>query len=170
MAQPPMSETLPRRGLAWKVVGIALGCLGLGVLLVGILAFLNWESLTNFGRRTASSLQQLSAVQAAVAGSYATSQVKVMNMVHSSRQGPYLSIEVVNSPRLRDLTADLARAEALNVATLARDTLGPAKPYDSYEVIFTKAVGAGLSFSTRQRFSFASSDLPAPPIAVPPPP
>jgi hypothetical protein len=161
-----MPETTPGRGFASRAVGIALGCFGLGVLLTVILVFVNWESLTNLGRQAATSLQQLSTVQTAVARSYATPQVRVLHMMGSSRPGPYLLIEVVNSPRLRDLTDDLARAEALRVATLARDTLGSAKAYGSYEVIFTKT--AGLFVSTHQIFSFASSDLPAPSTATPP--
>jgi hypothetical protein len=150
-----------------KAVGVILGCAALGLLLAATFVAFHWQSITDLAQRSAKGLARLSAVQAAVAGAYATPEVVVRHNVSVGQADPVLSIQIVNSPLVPDPSSELAKLEAVKVAGLARDVLPPDKAYASYLVIFTKQVGAGLTFSTGRSFPVAAADLPPPAVERP---
>jgi len=149
------------RGAVRRPLVIALGCAGLLVVAAAGLVVLYWGPVSRFASDATTMWKDLTSVRAAVAAACGTQDVHVKHRVSNGVPSPCLEIEVVNAPGLRDLGDDAARGKALEIATLARDTLGADSPYVAFDVVWTSRVGAGVTLSSRRNFVFRTEELPS---------
>jgi hypothetical protein len=153
----------PRGSRKWSKPFVVLcGCAVVDVLLVSIALLLTWRDLSPMVRTAAATVRELHAVQSTVASHYGTSQVFVAKNWRSGTDGPILSIKVVNSPRLSSPSTLAVKAEAVQIAALARSVLKDKDRYQHFQVILSKKSGAGVWVSLDQVFLFEASELPAP--------
>lgn len=148
-------EQKPRRNSScgtWVI-----GCLVVFVVLAGVGFFVLQPKLSKLLQGAKTGLQHVTALNAQVSEKYQTPEVHVG--FNYDNNGSTLKLEIVNSPLLRDLSAEQAAEEAKKVAQLARDTAKD-KHYDHYEVIFGQSsTEAGGASQASQTFTFEAADL-----------
>jgi hypothetical protein len=147
-----------RSPLSW-----VLGCLIAFVIISGILALLYWPRALQGIRGARELVGEVQLVRSAVSAAYDAEEVSVNRKYSSKVDGPYLSIEVLDSESLRGLTGQAAKAKALEIATLARDSLGNRADYGHFEVIISTSLATTLVRDSED-FLFKASELPAAPI------
>ena len=148
-------EQKPRRNSScgtWVV-----GCLVVFVVLAGVGFFVLQPKLSKLMQGAKTGLQHVTALNALLSEKYQTPEVHVG--FNYDNNGSTLKLEIVNSPLLRDLSAEQAAEEAKKVAQLARDTTKE-KHYDHYQVVFEQRSNeAGGASQASQTFSFEAADL-----------
>jgi hypothetical protein len=144
-----------RRLLAW-----GCGCASAIVLLASIVALLNLATVKQLVRQAVAVVGELETVRSAVAGRFAAKRIHVNRKYSSRVDGPYLSVEVVDAPTLRDLEGKELEAEARQIAVLASEALHQGHPYRHLEIVVSRTVGLGGAVRDSEQFMFASSDLP----------
>jgi hypothetical protein len=145
-----------RRKGGWRAPAL-IGC---SVLLAT--AALNWTSLSTFYQKAITTFGDLRSVQAALQAKYHTQDVFVQAKRHSAIPGSILSVNFINPPFLEAAATagSSKRAEALEIATAARDALSPQGEYDHYEILFTRQWSYGVTMSFGDGFFFGASELP----------
>lgn len=148
----------------WKKI-LLIGCsillaLGLGV---GVLVTLNWDSISNFASKAASTLTELQAVQYKLKQDFHTPGLAVRMRNQTGIEGSILSVVVVNAPFFADIDLDgpEARVKALEIACAARDALPKESQssYSHYEILFTQQAGLGFTVTKTNSFMFKATEL-----------
>lgn len=147
----------------WKTC-LVVGCsvlLFLG-LAVGVVAALNWPTITHTVREATETVTGLFDVQKAVREHARAREVKVHIDVGGGQST--LRLEVVDPEFLEgvDASSPEARAKALELAAVARNALPAGALHEFYRVAFVSKSGVGLTIKRIQTFTFASSELPPP--------
>jgi len=162
---PPVRDdgATPDRSSRWRTV-LGIGCAT--VLLLAIAAAVvvqqNWPRLTALyhgaSAATTAMYRLITTLQAKYGGAVAVN-IKQLSGV----EGSILSIGLTNSPFLEQFDPDTpaGKAKALEIAATARDALPPEFEYQHYEVLLSRASGAGVTVSKAWVFRFEPSDLPA---------
>jgi hypothetical protein len=138
---------------------LLLGCVGVVVILGGIIVLLNWQSIRRLAQTATHALGELHAVQREVASTYATPNVQVHYSRESGVAGAVLDIQVINSPLLRGLSDPAAEQRAREIAELALRTLQESGRYQIVQVTIGTQMGAAAWVGKHQTFTFSASDL-----------
>jgi hypothetical protein len=148
----------------WKKI-LLIGCsillaLALGV---GVLVAVNWDLISNFAAKAASTLSDLKTVQYKLQQEFHTPSLAVKVRNQTGVEGSILSVVVVNAPFFADidLNGPKARTKALEIANAARDALPKESQssYTHYEILFTQQAGLGFTVTKTNSFMFTAADL-----------